>query len=53
MKAAQGAVAFVTFSNEIFAARIPVRVRSENWNFGTDIIGRMQSTFAQNVCCHC
>src|SRR5213593_3972652 len=53
MEAAQGPVAFVTFSNEIFAARIPVRVRSENWNFGTDIMGRMQSTFAQNVCCHC
>src|SRR5213594_3921733 len=36
MEAAQGAIAFVTFGDEIFAARVPVRVRSENWNFGTN-----------------
>ena len=53
MEAAQGAIAFVTFGDEIFAARVPVRVRSENWNFGAHVIRRMQFTFAQDVSCHC
>ena len=53
MEAAQGSVAFVAFGNKIIAARIPVRVRPENLNFGADIMGWMESTFAQNVCRHC
>src|ERR1043166_8630346 len=32
MKKRDGAVALVSFGNEIFAARIPVRVGSENWD---------------------
>ena len=53
MEAAQGAVAFVSFSNKIFAAPIPVCIGSENWNFGADVMRRMESAFAQHVCRHC
>src|ERR1043166_1286285 len=53
MKAAQGAIAFVPFGNKIFAAPIPMRVRSEKRNFGADIMRRMESAFAQHVCGHC
>src|SRR6266576_6843556 len=53
MKAAQRAVAFVAFGNEILAARVPIRVRSENWNFSADIVRRMQSAFTKHMCRHC
>ena len=38
MKAAQRAVAFVAFGNEIFTALVPIRVRSENRNFSAHIV---------------
>src|SRR5919107_6194633 len=53
MKAAQRAVAFVAFGNKIFAARVPIRVRSENWNFSAHIVRRMQSAFTKHMCRHC
>src|SRR5262245_3517982 len=53
VKAAQRAVAFVSFGNEVFAARVPMRVCSENWNFSADIVRRMQAAFAKHVCSHC
>ena len=53
MEAAQSAIAFVAFSDKIFAAWVPVRVRSENRNFGANVMGWMQAAFAQNVRRHC
>src|SRR5438046_10275925 len=53
MKAAQRAVAFVAFGNEIFAALVPIRVRSENRNFSAHIVRRMQSALAKHMCRHC
>ena len=53
MKGAQRAVAFVSFNDEIFPARIPMRVGSEDWNFRADVVGRMQSASAKRVCRHC
>src|SRR4029077_16577919 len=53
MKAAQCAVAFVAFGNEIFAPLVPIRVRSENRNFSAHIVRRMQSAFAKHMCRHC
>ena len=52
LKAAQRPVAFVAFCNKIFAERIPMRVASENRNFRTDVMRRMEASFAQNVRCH-
>ena len=49
MKERDRAVALVAFGHEIFAARIPVRVRAENRNFRADVMRRMQSAFAQDV----
>ena len=46
---AQRAVALVAFRHEIFAARIPMRVRAEQRNFRADIMRRMQPAFAQNM----
>src|SRR4029453_147450 len=53
MKAAQRRVLFRSFGNEEFAARVPMRVRSENRNFSAYIVGGMQSAFAKYVCRHC
>ena len=53
VKAAQCAVAFVSLGNKIFTALVPVRVGSEDRNFGADIMGRVESAFAQYVCGHC
>ena len=53
MEAAQSAVAFVAFSDKIFAAWVPVCVRSENRDFGANVMGWMQAAFAQNVRRHC
>src|SRR5437588_1701145 len=53
MKAAQRAIAFVAFGNEIFAARVPMRVRPENRNFSAHVVRRMQSAFAKHMCRHC
>src|ERR1043166_6435342 len=52
MKATQRAIAFVAFGNEIFAPGIPMRVRSENWNFSAHIVGRMQSAFTKHMYRH-
>src|SRR4051794_9480857 len=49
MKAAQSAVAFVAFRNEIFAAFVPIRVRSQDRNFSAHIVRRMQSAFAKDM----
>ena len=49
MEKLQRAVALVAFRDEIFAARIPVRVAAENRNFRADVMRRMQAAFAQNV----
>src|SRR5215469_13789629 len=38
MKAAQRAVTLVAFGNEMFAARVPIRVRTEDWNFSAHIV---------------
>src|SRR6476661_7986770 len=53
MKAAQRAVAFVAFGNEIFAALVPIGVRTEDWNFSAHVMRRMQSAFAKHMCRHC
>ena len=52
MKATQGPVAFVPFRDEIFAARIPVRVCPKNRNLAPDVMRWMHSAFAQNVRSH-
>jgi hypothetical protein len=52
VKATQRPIAFVAFRNKIFAARIPMRIASENRNFCTDVMRRMEPGFAQNVRCH-
>ena len=49
MEKAQRAVALVAFRHEIFAARIPMRVRAEHRNFRADIMRRMQAAFAQDM----
>ena len=46
---AQGAVALIAFRDEIFAARIPVRVRAEDRNLRADVMRRMAPALAQNV----
>src|SRR4030095_2565719 len=53
MKAAQCAVAFVAFGNEIFTARAPIGVPSEDRNFSAQIVRRMQSAFTKHMCRHC
>src|SRR4029077_10067410 len=53
MKAAQCAVAFVAFGNEIFTALVPIRVRSENRNFSAHIVRWMKSAFAKHMRGHC
>src|SRR4051812_23641400 len=52
-EALQGAVTFISFRHEIFAARVPVSVAAENRYFGAYIMGRMQSALAQHVSGHC
>src|SRR4029079_18981636 len=49
MKAAQRAVAFVAFGNEIFATLVPIRIRSEDGNFSANIMGWMQSAFPKDM----
>ena len=49
MKQGDRAIAFVAFSHEKFAARVPVRVGPENWDFSPDVVRRMQSAFTQDV----
>src|ERR1700704_1594916 len=39
-----GAIAFVAFGHEIFAARIPMRIRTEERNLSADIVGRVCAT---------
>ena len=53
MKAAQGPIAFISFGDEIFAARIPVGVYSENRNLGANVMRWMRTAFAQNMRRHC
>ena len=45
----QRAIALVPFRDKIFAARIPVRVRSENRNLRADVMRGMQPAFAKNM----
>ena len=52
MKTAQGPIAFVPFRDEIFTARIPVRVCPKNRNLGADVMRWMQPAFAQDVRSH-
>ena len=49
LEKAKRAVALVAFRHEIFAARIPMRVRAEERNFRANIVRRMQSALAQNM----
>src|SRR6058998_1891195 len=49
MKTAQRPVAFVALRDEILAARVPVRVGAEDWDFRTDVMRWVQTAFAQNV----
>src|SRR4029077_10047561 len=53
MEKAQRAIALVAFGNKIIAARIPVRDRLKNRNFGANVMRLMYPTLAQNVGCHC
>src|ERR1051326_7320024 len=53
VKAAEAAIALVTFSNEIFAAWIPVRVASKNRDFSANIVRRVEAALAHDVRCHC
>ena len=41
------AVALVAFRHEIFAARVPMRVRAQQRNFRANIVRRMQPAFAE------
>ena len=41
VKKRDGAVALVSFGNEMFTTRIPMRIGSENWNLGANVMGRM------------
>src|ERR1700757_1418365 len=36
----------------MFAARVPISVRSENWNFSAHIVRRMQPAFTKHMCRH-
>src|SRR5438105_10280159 len=49
---ANGSIAFVSFSHKKFTARVPMRVLSEDRDFGTDVMRRMQPPFAQDMCRH-
>ena len=49
MKTANRAVALVPFGHKIFAARIPMRVLSEDRNFRADVMRRMQPALAQDM----
>ena len=53
VKQGYGPVAFVALSHEKFASRVPVRVCAEDWDLSADVMGRMQSAFAQDVGGHC
>src|SRR4029450_2611171 len=53
VKKRDGAVALVSFGNEIFATRVPMRVGSENWNLGANVMRWMHPAFAQDVRGHC
>src|SRR5207245_6054295 len=52
MKTTNGAVALISFSHEKFPSRVPMRVLSEDRNFGADVMRRMQSAFTQDMCGH-
>src|ERR1700704_1157948 len=47
-----GAIAFIAFGHEIFAAGIPMRIRTEQRNLSTDVVGRVRAAFPQNMCRH-
>src|SRR5438105_15166881 len=49
---ANGSIAFVSFSHKKFTSRVPMRVLSEDRDFGTDVMRRMQPPFAQDMCRH-
>src|SRR5438034_4984358 len=49
MEKLERAVALIAFRDEIFAARIPMRIAPENRNFCADIMRRMELTAAQDV----
>ena len=49
MEKLERAVALVAFRDEIFAARIPMRIAPENRNFRAHIMRRMQPAAAQDV----
>src|SRR5437867_13228388 len=52
METPNGAIALISFSHEKFPSRVPMRVLSEDRNFGADVMRRMQSAFAQDMCGH-
>src|SRR3982074_2060530 len=49
MKMLERAVALVSLGHEILTAPIPVGIARENRDLRSHIMGRMQSTFAQNM----
>src|SRR5438309_1045942 len=49
MKTANGAVALVSFGHKKLTTRVPMRVLSEDRNFGADVMRRVQSAFAQDM----
>ena len=49
IKTANSAVAFVSFGHKKFTSRVPMRVLSEDRDFGANIMRRVQSAFAQDM----
>src|SRR5439155_1273812 len=47
IKTANSAVAFVSFGHKKFTSRVPMRVLSEDRDFGAHVMRRVQSAFAQ------
>src|SRR5436853_4753879 len=49
IKTANSAVAFVSFGHKKFTSRVPMRVLSEDRDFGAHVMRRVQSAFAQDM----
>src|SRR6266480_7087922 len=45
-------VTLISFRHKVFAARVPMSIRAQDRNFRADIMGGMQTAFAQHVSGH-